>query len=325
MLGRTRSVGVARDLLMRLFDSHGKQLAQAKPTSTDESQIDFLFTEDGPYSLLVEDLLGHGGADHVYRVEFTPSVAGFALTPDADRYNVPRGGVFQIKVAAVRSGYQGPIELALAGTDAPFKLDGAVIPEGKLAGVVSVTVPESLPPGSWQTFHLVGRATIEKQPIETRAGSLAVLRTALNGMSNPPAELDGALMLGIGPVFPDFIKLDADDKTVLVPQLAGKAGFKVKATRLQKFDGPIALVAEGLPAGFAVKAASIDKGKNDVVLELTAPLAVAEGDFPFRIVGSGTHALQPGRASLELTLRVVKPPAGAATSVKTPPGNGSGK
>jgi len=315
LLGRTRSLGIARDLLLRLFDSQGKQVAQGVPTSTDENQIDILFSDDGPYTLLVEDLLGRGGPDHVYRVEFAPAVAGFSLTTGADRYNVPRGGVFQIAVAAVRGGYSGPIELALTRTDAAFKLAGAVIPEGKLAGVLTVTVPESLPPGSWQTFQVVGRATIETRPFETRASSLASLRTALNDMSNPPAELDGALMLGIGPIFPEFIKLDVDDKTVLVPQLAGKASFKVKAARLEKFDGPIALVAEELPAGFALaapNAALIKQGENDIVLELTAPLAVAEGDYPFHLVGTGTHLLQPGRTSLDLTLRVVKPVAGAA-------------
>ena len=320
-----------RDLLLRLFDSKGKQVAQGMPTSTDESQIDILFSDDGPYTLLVEDLLGHGGPDHVYRIEFAPAVAGFSLTTDADRYNVPRGGVFQIAVAAVRKGYSGPIELALAKTDTAFKLAGAVIPEGKSAGVLTVTAPDSLPPGSWQTFQVVGRATIETKPFETRVSSLASLRTALNGMSNPPTELDGALMLGIGPVFPAFIKLDVDDKTVLVPQLAGKGSFKLKAARLEKFDGPIALVAEGLPAGFALaapNAALIKQGENDIVLEVAAPLAVAEGDFPFRIVGTGTHSLQPGRTSLELTLRVIKPVAGTAipggtTPAETAPAKGA--
>jgi hypothetical protein len=74
----------------------------------------------------------------------------------------------------------------------------------------------------------------------------------------------------------------------------------------------------------------IKQGENDIVLELTAPLAVAEGDYSFRIVGTGTHSLQPGRASLDLTLRVVKPVAGAAdrsgvTAAETSPANGAGK
>ncbi|HEX4143717.1 MAG TPA: PPC domain-containing protein [Pirellulales bacterium] len=316
LLGRTRSLGIAHDLLLRLFDSNGKQVAQGVPTSNDESQIDILFSDAGLYTLSVEDLLGRGGPDHVYRVEFAPAIGGFSLSTDSDRYNVPRGGVFQITVTAVRSGYTGPIELALATTDTAFKLAGAVIPEGTSAGVLTVTVPDSLPPGSWQTFQVVGRATIEKQPFEARAGCLASLRKTLNGMSNPPSELDGTLMLGIGPVFPQFIKLDADDKIVLVPQLAGKASFKVKATRLEKFDGPISLTVEELPAGFALaapNAALIKKGENDTVLEVTAPLAVAEGDHPIRVVGTGTHSLQPGRGSLDLTLRVVKPVTAAAT------------
>ena len=111
MVGRTRSLGITRDLLLRLFDPQGKPVAEGTPTRTDDSQIDFLFPDDGIYTLLVEDLAGHGGPDHVYRIEFAPAVAGFSLMADADRYNVPRGGVFRIVVAV---GAQ-----RLLGTDRP--------------------------------------------------------------------------------------------------------------------------------------------------------------------------------------------------------------
>ena len=52
LLGRTRSLGIHRDLLLRLFDSTGKQLAQGVPTGTYESLIDILFPDDGTYTIV---------------------------------------------------------------------------------------------------------------------------------------------------------------------------------------------------------------------------------------------------------------------------------
>ncbi len=327
IVGRTRSLGIARDVLMRLFDSQGKPLAEGAPAPRDDSQITATFPDDGVYTLSVEGLTARGGPDHVYRVEFAPAVAGFSLTTNNDQYNVPRGGVFRIAVGVARDGYAGPIQLAVHMPDVPLQLSGTEIPPEKSEGVLTVTVPEGLPPGTWRTLQVVGRATIDQQPFEARASNLAALQAALNGMRNPPGELDGLLMLGIGPVFPPFIKLELAEPIVVVPQLSGKATVQVKATRMENFNGPIALAAEQLPAGFALAApgtAVIKEGEQEFSLEITALLAAAEGDYPLRIVGGGTHSLQPGRAQIDLILRVVKPLAAGPTlapagSVETAP------
>ncbi len=331
IVGRTRSLGITRDLLLRLLDPQGKPLAEGVPARRDDTQIDFSFPDDGTYTLLVEDLAGHGGPDHVYRVEFAPAAAGFSLATDAERYNVPRGGVFQIKVAVARSGYSGPIQLAVVMPDVSLQTSVAEIPADQSAGILTITVPDSLPPGTWRTFQVVGRATIDGQPFEAQASSLAALEATLGGMRNPPAELDGLLVLGIGTTFPPFIKLDAETP-VVAPQLSGKATIKVKVTRTDGFTGPISLAAEQLPAGFALAAAGvavIKPGENELPLEISLPLAAAEGDYPVRIVGTGTHSLQPGRATIDVMLRVVKPPAPAppqqAGSTESPPAKEAAK
>lgn len=323
--GRTRSLGLRRDLFLRLLDAQGQQLAPANPTSDDDVAIDFTFPADGNYFLLAEDLLGRGGPDHVYRIEFAPYRPGFTLATDADTYNVPCGGVFPIKVTAVRNGYAGPIELALSGLDAKeaaaFTLAGATIPAGKSAGQVTLTAPASLSPGSWRPFRLVGRAQINQQPYEAPASGAAALRTALNGCHPLPPELEGVLALGVGPVFPKFLDLKAADKFVAVKQLSGGADFKIEVVRLEKFAGPVTLTAAGLPSGWELKPATV-AGKSEASLTLTGPRAAAEGEHAFRIIAMGTHLNQPGRAALDMTLRIVRRDTAAAAG-ETPAAQGA--
>ena len=183
----------------------------------------------------------------------------------------------------MRLGYKGPIELALAGLDEKCQLSGATIPDGKTVTTLTVTIPKSLAAGACRP----GRCRLSVGPrsttslFEARVETLAVLRTALNGVPNPPAALDGQFVVGVGPVFPEFVKLAVDNKTIDFVQLLGTTGFsKLKATRLEKFADAIAVTAEGLPAEFQIKAATLDKGKNELALEVAGPRTIAEGDYP---------------------------------------------
>ena len=325
LVGRTRSLGSPSDLFMRLFDAKGAQLAEVEDTGADEGVVNYSFPADGDYTLFVEDLLHHGGPDHVYRIEFQTYRAGFTLTADADKFDVPQAGVFTTKITAVRNGYKGPIELAVVGLDEKCQLSGATIPEAKTTATLSVTVPKSLAAGTWRELNIVGRANVDKEPFEARVGTMPVLRTALNGASNPPAALDGRFIVGIGPVFPDFFKLAVDDKSIVLVQLLGTTSFKLKATRLEKFADAIALAAEGLPPEFQIKAVTLDKGKNELSLEVAGPRTVAEGEYPFRLVGKATYLNQPGRVALDLTLRVVRPLEVKVSAVGTLPIGGKQK
>ena len=72
-----------------------------------------------------------------------------------------------------------------------------------------------------------------------------------------------------------------------LPQIVATNSFKVAANRLNKFDDKIDLAVEGLPPGVTAKAAAIEKGKPDATIELSGPIAMAEGDYPFRVTGGG--------------------------------------
>jgi hypothetical protein len=174
--------------------------------------------------------------------------------------------------------------------------------------------------GQLHRVHIVGQAKIGEADVRTAASTLVPLRAQFNGLPYPPAELDGDIALGIGPVFADFFQLSVEPSPVLLPQVAAAATVTVKAAKSNGFDDNITLAFDGLPPGVAATAAPIAKGQAQVVIPLTGPAALAEGDYKFRIIGSAAFQNQAKQVVLgDVVLRVVKPfevsvaPAGPMT------------
>lgn len=317
--GKTRSLGSPADLYMKLLKADGGQVAEAEDSGGDEGVLDFTAPADGVYRLVVEDLLRRGSAEYVYRVDIEPYRAGFSLAVEAEKFDAPKGGVFVAKVTCARREYDGPITLSIEGAGEGLVLAGNTIPEKGKETVLNVTLPATLDQGRWANIRIVGRAKIGEAEFQTVATTAAPLKAAFNGWAYPPANLDGLIGLGVGPVFADFFQLTLPPGTAIpFPQVIGTSSFKVPVNRLNKFDDKIDLAVEGLPPGVTAKVAPIEKGKPEATIELAGPVALAEGDYPFRLTGAATFQNQPKRAAVEnLILRVVKPiqvavaPAGA--------------
>lgn len=311
--GRTRSIGSPTDLFMRLYNAAGGVLAEAEDSGTDEGLINYTFPEDGNYRLMVEDLLRRGGPEQVYRIDIAPYQPGFTLSADAEKYDAPKGGVFVAKVTCARRDYNGPITLSIAGIDGA-QVGNHVIPEKKNDTTMTVTLPPNLESGQLHHIQIVGQAKIGEADVRATASTLVALRAQFNGLPYPPAELDGDIALGVGPVFADFFQLSVEPSPVLLPQIAGAATATVKVAKVKGFDDAITIAVEGLPPGVSATAAPIAKGQAQVAIPLTAPAALAEGDYKFRIVGSSTFQNQPKRIVLgDVVLRIVKPFAVSVT------------
>lgn len=318
--GKTRTLGVPSDLLLRVVDAKGAQVAEADDVGLDEGVLDFNCSADGTYYLVVDELLGRGGANHIYRVEITPYTAGFTLTLDVDAkakiegepFNPPKGGSFTTKVVATRRGYTGPIALSVEGLPEGVKYSGNTIAEAKNDTLLVVTVPETLEAGKFYPVRVVGKATIDKQEVVAFASTINHLRTQLNGLNTPPGGLDGYAMVAVGPPAPDFFKLELAAPAVM-PLLTGTASVKLKVTKLNKFDDKITLKLDGLPTGYAAKEATIEKGKAEGVIEITGPANGVEGTVPLRIAASATFNNQPKTIVTELPLKIVKPLSVSAT------------
>lgn len=307
--GETREHGSPTDLYLRLYKADGSVLAEAEDSAgNEEGVLDATFPEDGTYRLAVEDLLRRGGPEHVYRIEAKPYQPGFKLLVEASTLNAPQSGVFVAKVTSVRRDYNGPITLAVEGAGEGLVLADQVIAEGKNETVLRATLPASMPAGTLANARIVGRAKIGEADVSAVARTLPTLRGQFNGLPYPPAELDGIVGIGVGPVFADFFKLTVDGNAVTFPQLIGTAAFEVKTERLNGFDDQIALAVEGLPPGFTADIKPIEKGKPSAAVTIKGPGAIAEGEYPLTVRGSSNFQNQPRTVTLDnVMLRVGKP------------------
>lgn len=304
--GKTRSLGSPADLYLSMQKADGGVIAEAEDSGTEEGILDFTAPADGAYRLVVEHLYQKGGAEQVYRIDVDPYRPGFALNVEAEKYDVPQGGVLAFKVLAARKDYNGPITISLTGVDGVV-LANNVIPEGQAEVIVSATFPATYAAGQRLTAQVYGEAKINDQAVSVRASTLTPLRVTLAGLSYPPADLDGQVGIGVAPVFPDFFQLALDAKEVPFPEILGTTSFKVKLNKLNGFDDKVTLAISGLPPGIAATVPAIEKGQAEAVVTLTGPGSLAPGDYPFVISGSSVFQNQPRSASIDGALRTTKP------------------
>lgn len=316
--GKTRSLGSPSDLFLRLFKADGSKLGEAEDAAPEEGLITHQFEEAGTYRLMVEDLHRRGGPEHAYRVEVTSGEPGFTLALDAEKFDVPRGGVFATKVTVTRRDYKGPITLSVEGAGDGMMLSDATIGENKNDTTLTVRLPESCEPGKLLLVRVVGKAKIGEREVSAVASTQPGLKAALGNLAYPPDDLIGQLALGVGPVFPDFFKLSVEPKAVEFPQLVATATFTVKLAKSNGFDEEVKLTVDQLPANFTAEVKPIAKGKNSATVTLTGPAALPEGDYVFRIRGSATHKSQPKEVVVsDVPLQVIPPLAVAVETAGT--------
>ncbi|MGE0608967.1 MAG: PPC domain-containing protein [Pirellulales bacterium] len=318
--GQTRSLGSPTDLFLRMYNADGGLIAEAEDNGTEEGALNVTFPADGVYRLMAEDLNRRGGPSQAYRIEVAPYQPGFSLVTDMEKYDAPLGGVFVAKVTAVRRDYNGPITLEVQGAGDGFVLADNVIAEGKPETIVKITVPSRIASGTPTVLNIVGRAKIGEVDFTAKASSITPLRAALSGLPYPPEALDGAIGVGVGPVFPDFFKLAVDNNTILFPQKIGSGLAKVKVEKLNNFNDVVTLAVDGLPAGFTAEVQPIAKDAAEVAFAIKGPTDLPEGEHKITIRGDAVLTNQPKTVLLaDVSLKVVQPltvtvvPAGPIT------------
>jgi hypothetical protein len=192
----SRSIGSACDAVLQLDSTDGKRLARSNPSAADEGVLTFLFPSNGTYRLTVEEATGASGSNMNYQITTRPA-AGFALTLDTDRVNVAPGKSFDLKITATRGDYKGAVTLGLDGLAETFALTNNVIAAGKTNVTMRVTAPETLAPGTWKTFHVIGTAKRDGKEVHVRASTAPALRRLLPLRLYPPREFDGEVALGV--------------------------------------------------------------------------------------------------------------------------------
>jgi hypothetical protein len=192
----TRSLGSGCDAFIELHAADGKRLARSNPSAADEGVLIWTFASNGVYRLTVEEAAGASGPEMQYEIRAQPA-AGFALRLEADVVNVPPGGTFDLKGNVVRGDYKGPVTVALEGLPTGFIVASNSVAEGKTNLALRVTAPETLVPGTWQTFSIAGVAKRDGKEVRVEASTAPAWRRQMPLRLHPPPEFDGEVTLGV--------------------------------------------------------------------------------------------------------------------------------
>jgi hypothetical protein len=311
-VAKTRELGSPCDVQMSLHKADGTQIAVARQEA--ETVLDADTPEDGDYVLQVEDLLVGGGLGHVYRIDATKPFAGFGLAAEQTQYSAPQGGTFVVKVLAQRRGYDGPIDLSVAGLGDGVTLEGNKLEGGE--GLLKITLPSAIPQGEVRLAAITGTAKIGEATVSVQANQRAPLMAVFPNTLSLPTELEDSIAVGVGPPFPPFFELSVASPELIFPQLVGASSFDVNIQRSNDaFKDPVTIAVEGLPPEIKATIAPVGDGLAAVRVSLQGPADLPEREaIPLRIVGTGRFQEQTRTVVVQnLALRVTKPLAVSIT------------
>ena len=286
--GISRQVGAPSDLMLRIYDAAGKQVAAVDDNGTAEGSLNYTFPADGRYTLAVHDLNRRGGTQYSYRVAVAPYQPGFTLQSTMDAINVAAGGITAVLVNVTRADYNGPIDLSLDNLPEGFTSLPTTVGPGMALAVLTVQAAPDAAAASLANVDVVGTATIGGNEVR----EVAAVENTLKGMwSNTilvPGELNESVALAAAPAAELKLRIEPAE-IVFGKELTAKV--KVIAERGEGLDAAIALTANpekgGLPANITADLKQIEPGQNEIEIAFTGNDKAPDG--PFTVVLTGTH------------------------------------
>jgi hypothetical protein len=298
-----RRLGSPADIVLRLTQADGGQLAYAEGAAANEATLSASFPAAGDYVLEVADLNRRGGPRYAYHVDVVPSDAGFSLAASADSLNIPAGGTAIVTVQAVRFRYVGPISVQAVGLPSGVTSVPTVIGPGQDGVVLSLRSAPGAGAGRVYPIRIVGSARIRNADFQTSATVIDALKTDLGGMPYPPESLTVGTALGIAP--PAAFALRTEPAELVFGRNLS-ATVKVIAERQKGFDEEIALAIvpvetevkpapakPALPAGITAALKPIPKGASSVEITFAADNKAALAEFTTVLAGTLKKANQP--------------------------------
>jgi hypothetical protein len=305
--GVTRAQFSPTDLVLKMLNAQGGEIANLDDTGTDEGVLDFNCPADGDYTLLVEDLHKRGGPEFAYRVVVKPFDQPLKLNVAAETLNVPAGGLIPVLVTAVRGPYTGPITLALAGAPEGLVATPVIMGPGRNSVTMTIRCDAAVPAGKFYPLQIVGKTVLNGAEITAVASLNDAYKAVLNGMPYPPGNLETTAVAGVTSAGL-FTLSTATPEIVFGKDLS--ATVKVVVARKADFAEEIAIAVQpaqdGIPAGITAAVKPIPKAMNEVEIVFTAANAAPLGQFSAVLIGTGkkdnTTTVQPIPA-LTLTLK----------------------
>ncbi|QEL13816.1 hypothetical protein [Limnoglobus roseus] len=280
LTARTYELNSPAEVLVRVVDAKGAELARSNPTQP-VARAEFTPGADGEFYAVAEHLNYAYGPSEVYHLTIRPAVPSFEVALGADRVDVTGGGVAAIPVVGLTklNGFNAAVELSVVSDSLVGTLTLPVGANPLPATPLTLTV--SLKPGAKPgVIPFTVKATAKD--VERTADIAEVVRTTLSGLPNVPPEMTTQLF-AFAAEKPLFALAVAFEK----PEVAkgGTLKGKVTAKRADGFADEIPLTAVNLPANVTAKVKPIAKGASEVEIEVTAA-AAATGPATFSVRGT---------------------------------------
>jgi hypothetical protein len=294
------------EVYMVLKNDKGAEILKSNPMVA--PKLDFTAPADGDFTLAVEHLHSWGGPDEVYRLTVTPYEPDFSLTLNIDRFVIAPGGTVSIPIFATRAGYNGAIDVSVAGAKG---LSGTVaIPAGpaKPPNQPSATLnvkADELPPGP-VVFSLQGKGVVDGKPVVRLLSVRNLLAAAMGNLPVPPQTMYHQVGLAVleKPPFALTAKFDAP-----AVQPGKSITATVTAVRQPGFTAEIVVTATGLPPNAVAKPAKIPAGMNEVKVTIDLKPNVPPGKPVVTFQGAAKHVGRDySAAAAGLAIVVEKPP-----------------
>jgi hypothetical protein len=269
------------EVYMVLKNDKGGELAKTDPTKS--PRIDFNPQADGDVFLHVEHLHHsyYGGPTETYHIRIVPFANDFSLSAGIDRYDVPQAGVAVVTVNVARAGYNGPIDLSVAGS--ATVTGTATIPAGAASALLPLIAKPDAPLGP-QVISVQGKAAVDGKPVVRSTNIGDALSANLGGLVHPPLQFLERIAVGVTEKPPFTLALKFDPPEVL---RGGTVAVTVTATRGPGFTEDIVLAPIGVPPNVAPVMKNIAKNTNEIKVELKPAANAGVGNFPVTFTGKG--------------------------------------
>jgi hypothetical protein len=196
-IAQTRSAGSSCDVVLKILNPSGKSLAESNPADPGEGSVNYTFNESGRYYLEVTELTEQAKPWLVYRILAEEALPLFALGCENERLSIPANGSATLKITAIRSGYDGPIELSCSGLESPFSIENATIEKGKKETDLKIKAPPGQP-GEFVHFRIRGASTNPAKYTDD-VSTRPALKKTFPLLLHPPPELDGLFTVCLTP------------------------------------------------------------------------------------------------------------------------------
>lgn len=273
-----RRAGSALDGVLSILGEQGNGLASNDDRpGTPDPGLDFTVPE-GVTKLVValRDLHRRGGPTFVYRIVVRDlAIPDFQLTLPTDRLSIPPGGSQVLPIDIQRSGYDGPVELAVEGLPADIQVEGKTIAAGLSRGLLTLTA-SGAPRAARVT--ILGRSN---EPPRARLG-----RTAENSVSRLQTWMRNDL--GVAVTEPGPLTVAWASTETGLP-LGGKLEVKVSLDR-----------PAGVPGAVRFKLLTNQPVPKKTVKQNNADVQVDDVDRTLRLEGAPTAPADAKEATVQL-------------------------